>query len=53
MCRVEKMQIFKVLEGGGGNPGACSREKVLESLVCLRLHSACFHSNESGEKNKE
>ena len=28
------------LWGRGGGQGACSREKIFESLVCLRLHFA-------------
>ena len=35
-----------------GVRGACSPEKVLENLDCLRLHFARFHSGESEEEKK-
>ena len=44
------------LEGAisrGGGPGACSPEKILENLDCLRLHFARFHSGENEEEKKE
>ena len=37
----------------GGGLGACSPEKILENLECLRLHFARFHSGESEEENIE
>ena len=34
-------------------PGACSPEKILENLDCLRLHFARFHSGEREKENIE
>ena len=45
------MSVVKV-QCSRGARGACSPEKILENLDCLRLHFARFHSGESEEEKK-
>ena len=47
VCRV--LKVTQISEGGGG----IFLGHAPESLVCLRLHFAHFHSGESEEENKE
>ena len=45
------MSVVKV-QCSRGDSGACSPEKILENLDCLRPHFARFYSGESEEEKK-